>query len=194
MYCGNCGKEINRGDTFCGNCGHEVPINNVDSNPPKKTSGWLIALIILIPVLFIGICILAIFCFVMGIFTYLDEEADRDFVYLGSDSVPTISYVIDDKDLCGYSSDSEIFATNVAFTYCDGEISKQEYDEYIDELILGEGFIETDSHYYSTLVKEAYDGGVIMVNIDISDDVIEYVKKSYDYEDYYGDEFQTDKA
>lgn len=174
MYCGNCGNKVKPEDGFCGNCGN--PLNKVNygnSNPQvpnynveTKKKGNGTALAIIIPI----VVVLAIIGFIAGVFiiilTLLSSEANKDYVDLSGDEVPTINYVIGERNICSYDSSYSGDEMEITYEYCDNDLTADELDEYIDYLIENEGFTDMITYPSTNLVKES-DNSDMYIGVEI---------------------------
>ena len=53
-------------------------------------------------------------------------------------------------------------------------MSKRDFDEYLSYLINENGYEETDSDYYRTILKDFKNGKYLEITVDIEEDVIYY--------------------
>lgn len=185
MYCRSCGNSLNNGENYCRHCGSRVVSNvnyqnnmNNQGNQKKKLSGWAIFAIIAIPLTIIGI-IIAFMVFVFSIvFGVLEEAQTEPYIELGNESIPSIYNVIGERELCSVSTDNGISDYYAEYEYCDDYLNIDEYNEYLDYLIEEEGFIEKNSYYYRSVIKESnYSGMILEVEIDLANDIIYYRRK-----------------
>ena len=174
MYCGNCGNKVKPEDSFCGNCGNSLnKVNYGNSNPQvpnynveTKKKGNGTALAIIIPI----VVVLAIIGFIAGVFiiilALLGSEANKDYVDLSGDEVPTIYYVIGEKNICNYDSSYNGDEMEITYEYCDNELTADELDEYIEYLIENEGFTDMITYPSTNLVKES-DNSDMYIGVEI---------------------------
>lgn len=199
MYCRNCGNKVKDNDKFCDKCGSEIVkfTNNGENNfvygsqqnistvqqpingNQKPKNKKIIAIAIIIPIAII-LFIVGIMAFVFILtFGLLGNESSKEYVDLDGDKIPTIYKVIGEKRICNVNSSSYDDEVLISYEYCDGELSNNEYDEYIDYLTTEENFMKESSYSLYTLTKESIDDGMfIVIEIDKYSDVVNYYKEN----------------
>lgn len=177
MFCNKCGNEIFIGDKFCRKCGNEVISsnssikNNLKSNKnDKKIIGIVLGGIGIFWAFIIAIIVFVIFI----VFSVFNRIISSDFVDLLGVNVPSVYSVVGRKTICSFNAGSSENGYSVVVDYCEDEMSKRDFDEYLSYLINENGYEETDSDYYRTILKDFKNGKYLEITVDIEEDVIYY--------------------
>ena len=186
MYCGKCGNKLNSNDKFCNKCGNPIGGSNVVSPiqpqvKQNKKSSIPIVLAIVIPIIvLVGVVALigGIACIVL---VFLSNQNNVEYVDLSGDEIPTIYYVVGERNICNYETSYKNDEIQITYEYCDGELSNSDYMEYVNYLENYEDFVNISDYSSINLVKESDEEGMyIGVEIDRYSDSFVYYKYELD--------------
>lgn len=146
----------------------------------SKGVGCLIVFLIFFFTMFFGM-----FGFVFSMFSMFNNEK---VIELGKDEIPTIYGVFDKGGkVCSYSSQSSGLEETIVLGYCDNQLVRVDYEEYIEYLVDDEGFEEVETTGMKKVRKDSKDSSYeIVIAIDYNTGTVVYNKRVYS--EYYNDD------
>ena len=191
MYCRNCGSEVLSGSKYCGKCGFQTlewerqkaqnvypqPVQSVQPvQQPKKSYGWIIFLVLFLIFFIFVLPFLVLFglaFYLTTITSSYDYDYDYDsfnystYVYVNNDYVPTLYHLGHESSVC--DSEGYNYSNRIKLEYCDGEVTRDQIDEYEDYLM--EYYEYTPDNGEDHLYKEV-DNGKISIDIKYGDETV----------------------
>lgn len=151
----------------------------------SKGVGCLVVFLIFFFTIFFGI-----FGFVFSMFSMFNNEK---VIELGEDEIPTIYGAFDKGGkICSYSSQSSGLEETIVLEYCDNQLVRDDYEEYIEYLVDDEGFEEVETIGMKKVRKDSEDSSYeIVIAIDYNTGSVVYDKRVYS-EDYSDDDYDID--
>ncbi len=186
MYCVNCGKEVKVGAKFCGECG--TPVVEVEELSELKKVALKMdtkefkngAKKVIVPILIVGVCVilipLGLVFFILIIYnSTIGNIEKKENINLSGIDIPAYYSVIEEGELCSYSSNTNNGNKKVELRICKTDNFKKNVTEYFDLLVDEYEFVDISKNNNRLLRREDIDKNyTIEISYDLGDNKVIY--------------------